>query len=119
MANPTTNATGNVSYMRIVEDVTNSGITQADLAKAVGATTRTVQNWTSGAARPRGKSAERLLDVSQIVKALGEVYRDEGIQIWLRSRNRNLGGRRPIELLAAGALDEVLAEVDNIVRGSK
>lgn len=118
MANPTTDATSNVTYMRIVEDVTNSGLTQAELAKVVGATVRTVQNWTSGNTRPRGKSAERLLDVSQIVKALGEVYRDEGIQIWLRSRNRNLGGRRPIELLAGGALDELLAEVDNIVQGA-
>ncbi len=117
MANPTTDATSNVSYMRIVEDVTNSGITQADLAKAVGATARTVQNWTSGAARPRGKSAERLLDVSQIVKTLGEVYRDEGIQIWLRSRNRNLAGARPIELLGAGRVEEVITEVQNIVRG--
>ncbi len=117
MANPSTDATSNVTYMRIVEDVTSSGITQAELARAVGATVRTIQNWTSGTARPRGKSAERLLDVSQIVKALGEVYRDEGIQIWLRSRNRNLGGRRPIELLAEGDLDEVLAEVDNLVRG--
>ncbi len=118
MPNPTTDATSSVTYMRIVEDVTNSGITQAELAKAVGATVRTVQNWTSGTARPRGKSVERLLDVSQIVKTLSEVYRDEGIQIWLRSRNRNLGGRRPIELLASGALDEVLAEVDNVVRGA-
>ncbi len=119
MVNPTTDTTSNVTYVRIVEDVTASGITQAELAKAVGATVRSVQNWTAGTARPRGKSAERLLDVSQIVKALGEVYRDEGIQIWLRSRNRNLGGNRPIELLAAGALDEVFAEVDNIVRGAR
>lgn len=106
------------TYVRIVKDVINSGITQAELAKAVGATVRTVQNWTSGTARPRGKSAERLLDISQIVEALSEVYRGEGIHIWLRSRNRNLDGRRPLELLADGAFEEVLGEVDNIARGA-
>lgn len=117
MAHPTTDASSNVTYMRLVEDVTSSGIPQAELAKAVGATVRTVQNWASGTARPRGRSAERLVDVSQIVTALREVFRDEGIHIWLRTRNRNLSGRRPIELLAAGKLDEVLAEVNHLVRG--
>ncbi len=117
MANPTTDAPGNVTYMRLVEDVTNSGITQTDLAKAVGTTVRTVQNWASGSARPKGKSAERLVDVSQIVTALRDVFRDEAIHIWLRTRNRNLDGRRPLELLAAGDVDQVLAEVNNLVRG--
>lgn len=117
MPNPTMDTTSNVTYMRIVEEVTNSGITQEELAQAVGASVRTVQNWTSGTARPRGKNAERLLDVAQVVKDLGEIYRDEGIQIWLHSRNRHLGGRRPMELLTAGALDEVFTEVDNLVRG--
>ena len=116
MPNP---SSGTVTYMRIVEDLTSAGITQSELAKAVGASVRSVQNWTSGAARPRGRSVDRLLDVAQIVKELGEVFRGEGIQIWLRSRNRNLQGRRPIEMIEEGALDEVLAEVDRTIRGAR
>ncbi len=106
----------NVSYMRIVDDVTNSVFTQTELAQAVGATPRTVQNWTRGIV-PRGKVAVRLLDVQHVVGELRDVYNDEAIQIWLRSRNRNLGGQRPIDLLSAERVDEVIAEVQNIVRG--
>ncbi len=113
----TSKAQGNVSYMRIVDDVTGSVITQAELAHAVGASVRTVQNWTSGAATPRGKTATRLVDVQHLVGELRDVYNDEAIQIWLRSRNRNLNGERPIDLLSADRMDEVLAEVQNIVRG--
>lgn len=117
MPRPPTNAPGNVTYRRIVEDVTSRVITQAELAHAVGASVRTVQNWSQGTATPRGKAALRLVDVQHLVGELRDVYSDEAIQIWLRSRNRNLGGDRPIELLAEGRVDEVLAEVDNIVRG--
>jgi transcriptional regulator with XRE-family HTH domain len=102
--------------MRIVDDVTSSVITQTELASAVGASVRTVQNWTRGGS-PRGATAHRLLDVQHLVNELREVYTDEGIQIWLRSRNRNLGGRRPIELLADDHIDLVLQEVDRVVGG--
>lgn len=107
---------GNVTYMRIVDDVTSSVITQNELASAVGASVRTVQNWTRGGS-PRGATAHRLLDVQHLVNELREVYTDEGIQIWLRSRNRNLGGRRPIELLAEDQIGAVLDEVERVVGG--
>jgi ribosome-binding protein aMBF1 (putative translation factor) len=66
-----------------VDDVTRSGIAQAELAKAVGAGARTVQNWASGQNAPRGKVAERLLDIRTIVELLSDSYTDEGIDIWL------------------------------------
>lgn len=107
---------GNVTYMRIVDDVTASVITQAELASAVGTSVRTVQNWAKGGT-PRGTTATRLVDVQHLVNELREVYTDEGIQIWLRSRNRNLDGRRPIELLAEDQLDAVLDEVERVIGG--
>jgi uncharacterized protein (DUF2384 family) len=108
---------GNVTYMRIVDDVTHSVITQAELASAVGASLRTVQNWTRGGTTPRGTTATRLMDVQHIVSELREVYTDEGIQIWLRSRNRNLDGRRPIDLLAEDQVEVVVDEVQRVVGG--
>ena len=106
----------NVTYMRIVDDVTKSVITQAELASAVGASVRTVQNWTRGGT-PRGATANRLVDVQHLVNELREVYTDEGVQIWLRSRNKNLGGRRPMELLAEDQIDVVLEEVQRVIGG--
>jgi DNA-binding transcriptional regulator YiaG len=108
---------GNVSFMRLVDDVTDSVITQSEFAVAVGASERTVQNWSRGQTRPRGDAANRVLDLVHLVSELREVYTDEGIQIWLKSRNRNLHSQRPIDLLAAGEIDEVLDEVQRVIGG--
>ena len=111
------NAGGSVTYIRVVDEVTRSGITQAELAKAVGAGPRTVQNWASGHNTPRGKTAERLLDIRTIVELLSDSYTDEGIDIWLHSRNRNLDMRRPIDMLTEGQVDRVLEEAKWVAGG--
>lgn len=106
-----------VTYMRVVEKVTSSGITQAELAKAVGTGPRSVQNWASGNNTPRGRSAQRLLDVHAIVDILSDSYTPEGIDIWFHSRNRNLDMRRPIDLLTEGDFDRVLDEAKWVAGG--
>lgn len=107
----------NVSFMRLVDNVTDNVITQSEFAAAVGASERTVQNWTSGNSKPRGETVTRVLDLVHLVDELGEVYTDEGIQIWLKSRNRNLDGERPIDVFASGQVDRVLEEVRRVVGG--
>lgn len=106
-----------LSYLGVLEMVTEAGITQAEVAKAVGASARTVQNWASGANPPRGKNAERLLDLHTIVDVLRDSYTPEGIQIWLRSRNRNLDLQRPIDLLLSGDATAVLDEARWVAGG--
>ena len=103
-----------LTYLRIVGQVTGSGISQQELGAAVGASIRSVQNWAAGETAPRGTSRERLLDVQFIVEELRSVYTDEGIDIWLRARNRNLGGQRPIDLLTAGEVERVVEEAQRI-----
>lgn len=107
----------NVSFMRIVDDVTDTVLTQREFAHAVGAAERTVQNWSRGQTKPRGAAADRILDLAYLVSELREVYNDEGIEIWLKSRNRNLALQRPIDLLSEGKVDDVLAEVNRVVGG--
>ncbi len=103
-----------LTYLRIVEEVTQSGVTQRELGAVVGASVRTVQNWAKGESTPSGTKAKRLLDLSFVVRELREVYTDEGVEIWLHSRNRNLDGERPIDLLTEGSMDEVLQEVQRV-----
>jgi hypothetical protein len=57
------------------------------------------------------------LDVRHIVAALRDVYTSEGVEIWLRSRNRNLEGQRPLDLLAEGRIEEVVQEVEHVTGG--
>jgi hypothetical protein len=73
--------------------------------------TITARNWKLNAHNtPRGKTAERLLDIRTIVELLSDSYTEEGIDIWLHSRNRNLDMRRPIDMLTEGQVDRVLEE---------
>lgn len=107
-------AAGGLTYLRIVEQVTGSGISQRELGSAVGASLRSVQNWATGESAPRGGSRTRLLDMKYIVEELRTVYTEEGVSIWLHARNRNLGGDRPIDLLTAGEVDRVVEEAQRL-----
>lgn len=108
---------GSMTYLRIIEEVSASGITRTELSKAVGAAERTVQTWAAGTSTPTGQRAQRLLDVQLIVRLLSDTYTREGIRIWLNSRNRNLGLRRPMDLLEEGDIDAVLEEANRISGG--
>lgn len=114
---PLADGQSNASYKRVMRTVTGFGITQDEVSKAVGAAVRTVQTWASGDNKPTGVKARRLLDVQTIGLLLGDVYTNEGIGIWLHSRNRNLGLRRPIDLLTEGHIDEVLNEAETLAGG--
>lgn len=105
---------GSVTYLRIVEEVTEAGFTQVELGRAVGASSRTVQNWAAGTTAPTGVKVRRLLDLQYIVRELRNAYTDEGIKIWLNSRNRNLERHRPIDLLTSGKFDLVLREAERV-----
>lgn len=113
-----TDAAGSPTYLRILEEVAASGITRTELSKAVGAAERTVQTWAAGTSKPTGTRAQRLLDVQMIVRLLSDTYTQEGIRIWLNSRNRNLNLERPIDLLEDGEIDAVLEEASRISEGT-
>ena len=115
--NTSASTAGTLTYLRVVRKVADAGLSQEEIANAVGASLRTVQGWAAGSSTPKGLKAQRLLDLKYLVEELGDAYTEEGIQIWLHARNRNLEGRRPIELLAEGQADAVMAEVDRITGG--
>lgn len=73
-----------------------------------------MQNWATGESAPRGGSRTRLLDMKYIVEELRAVYTEEGVNIWLHARNRNLDGDRPIDLLTAGEVDRVVEEAQRL-----
>ena len=109
--------TNTLTYLRIVEEVTSSGITRSELGKAVGAAERTVHTWAAGTSIPTGLRAQRLLDVQLIIHLLSDSYTREGIRIWLNARNRNLDLKRPIDLLEAGEIEAVLEEATRVAGG--
>jgi DNA-binding transcriptional regulator YiaG len=89
----------------VVRSLREFGLTQEAIARATGATPRTVRNWAqTSAIRPR--AAERLHDLREVVLTLSETLTPRGVGQWLRARNRLLKGR-PIDFLAEGQFEKV------------
>ncbi|HEX9888527.1 MAG TPA: helix-turn-helix transcriptional regulator [Nitriliruptorales bacterium] len=94
------------------------GLTYEELGELTGVGGRQVQNWAAGTSKPSDGSRDRLVDVYYIVQQLGEVYRPEGVEIWLRAKNRTFRGRRPLELLLEGDLEPVFDAVERLASGA-
>lgn len=105
-------------YARLVDDLREAVLTNAELAEITGVKIRQVQHWASGAHRPQGDAKDRLLELHYIVERLLEVYKPEGADIWVHGRNRSLDGQKPIDLLRAGAFERVLAAVERLASGA-
>jgi transcriptional regulator with XRE-family HTH domain len=105
-------------YTRVVADA-RRGLTVSEIGGVTGVSERAVQNWAAGKSRPEGESRERLLELKYVIEGLADVYEDEGIEIWLHSRQRSLGGRSPLELLKDGRFTDVLDAVDRLAGGPR
>jgi hypothetical protein len=92
-----------VRYLRL-----DLGLTEADLAAATGATTRTVRRWLAEDVEdPQTRYADRLDDLRTVIEHLEDSLTPNGIRRWLRARNRHLKGSRPLEGIRKGEFDQV------------
>lgn len=107
-----------ILYARVVDDVRDGGLTVAEMAGLIGVAERQVRNWSSGDNTPSGRNRDRLLQLHYVARLLRDVYTREGAEIWLHGRKRSLGGRRPVDLLADGEYDEVLAAIERLQAGA-
>lgn len=105
-------------YARIIEDLRETALTAAELAAITGVRERQVQHWAAGTHRPVGAKRDRLLELAYIIDRLRDVYRPEGIDIWIHGRNRDLGSERPIDLLERGDFATVLNAVERLETGA-
>lgn len=106
------------SYPSLVDEIRRSGLTSAEIGSITRVRERQVQNWAAGTSRPSGETRDRLVDIHYIVRQLQQVYRPEGIEIWLHARNPELGGQRPIDLLIEGEFQPVVDAVDRLQVGA-
>jgi hypothetical protein len=106
------------SYPSLVEEIRRSGLTSAEIGSITGVRERQVQNWAAGTSKPAGTTRDRLVDIYYIVRQLQQVYRPDGIEIWLHARNPELAGQRPIDLLVEGDFQPVVDAVDRLQVGA-
>ena len=90
------------------------GLTQTELAQALGLSLRTVQNWerAGGAGKTR-----QLRDLEELWTILEDSVKASDIPAWLRSKNDAFGGNRPIELLKEGKTRDIIVEFRRLQAG--
>lgn len=96
-----------------------AGLTVAEIAEIVGVGARQVQNWAAGHGTPANSQRLRqLLDLQYVLDLVSEVFDDEGSLMWLHARNRQLDGSRPLDLVASGETDKVIALLERLADGN-
>ncbi len=104
--------------VRIGSAVEQTDLDQADLARALATSPRTVSRWLAQETTPRGVNRERLLEVLAVLERLARVLRPDAAHDWLYGPNPSLDHEKPIDLLRARQFRSVLGAIDAMGGGA-
>jgi uncharacterized protein (DUF2384 family) len=91
----------------------------ADIAAALQVARRTVQRYANGDSFPTRRVRSNIADLREISILLDETFSDEADAIrWLNTTVPMLKGRRPIDLIQRGKLDEVITALATFQAGA-
>ncbi len=102
---------------RLDRAATDSRLDQADLARILGASPRTVARWLHAETAPRRDTRERILELVAVLDALSDTVQGQNAYDWLFSPIPALRHRKPADLLAEGRYREVLGAIDALAEG--
>jgi DNA-binding transcriptional regulator YiaG len=90
------------------------GLTQTEMAHALGVSLRTVQNWERAgvAGEPR-----QLRDLEELWRTLTESMQGADIPAWLRAEGAAFADARPIDLLKEGKARDIIGEFRRLQAG--
>lgn len=91
------------------------GLTQAQLASAIGVSERTVQNWEAGSASPQAE--RRLRDLVELKEMLDRFIAGDALQQWLISPNEAFAGDAPRDWIIQGRARDLFWEFQRIQVG--
>jgi transcriptional regulator with XRE-family HTH domain len=94
--------------IRFAEDVNeNLGLTYRQIAAALGADESTLHRWRAGESEPRQVYVRRLEALKELQDELLDAMRPAGARAWLNVAVPALNGRRPLDLLMEGNIEQV------------
>lgn len=83
------------------------GLTQAELARLLGFSTRWVATQEASGARADTGAERRLLEIARLVAALARVVQPEGLRGWFIRPNPAFQGLKPLEVVERGQIDRL------------
>jgi len=84
---------------------------QAEVARVLGVSRSRVSRWLRDE-EPDAVNRRKLEGVEFVLGRLLDIYGAETAAKWLRGLNAHLGDRRPVDLLAAGRVADVLLAIE-------
>jgi hypothetical protein len=106
------------AHAQAIEQITaDFSISIETLARFLNTTSRTVMRWKKEGVRPSSHHRVQLEKLAHIDRRLRQVIKPEAIEKWLHAYNDSLGGKRPLDLLAKGQYDKLLAAIAELEEG--
>jgi transcriptional regulator with XRE-family HTH domain len=90
---------------------TKTGVKEREVAELLGTTPQTVHRWRKAQAAPQSAHLRRILDLAFAAEELALLYTPDQARVWLYSRSRLLGGKRPVDLIVRDDMDSVLQAI--------
>ena len=94
------------------------GLQGRDIANIVSTSPPTVSRWLKGTASPDIKTQARIAQLGYLVDRLSEYYTADETRLWLHTPHPMLGGKRAIDVLNDGGMEDVLAVIESIDTGA-
>lgn len=89
------------------------GLSDADLAGALGTSIRTLKRWKANAAYPQQAARQKLARLLQLQENVQEAFEGEdAAQRWAHAGSRYMGGITPAEAIRAGRIDRAEAAME-------
>ena len=104
--------TGSVPDIGGVRD--RLGLTQEELARAIGYSTRSVAAWQSGRQPLSPPAVLKLVEANRLGAALGQIMPSRQVGPWLRAPNPAFEGQTPLQVVERGESDRLWRMIHQI-----
>lgn len=95
------------------------GLSEDELAQALGTSRRTLQRWRMGTAYPQQAMRQRLSALLELQRRVQETFEGaEAPRRWFHSPSRYMGGVTPAEAIRVGRIDRVEAALEALHSGA-
>jgi len=95
------------------------GLSEDELAGALGSSRRTLQRWRGGSAYPQHATRQRLTALLELYQRARETFDGpDAVRLWFQSPSRYLGGITPAEAVRIGRPERAEAALEALRSGA-